>query len=163
MLVISIMIPGKWNVAGQEEITSFDVVRAFLDRILVTVLTQHAQFYALNSNYDGAIHDLDAAAELDPNNPKLHTLRGQMYLALYEWDEALADFNAAIELRSNYADAFFQRGVLYYSILQTGVEMRPNALADFQHYLKLAPEGEYAERAGEYIENIQTELAALEE
>lgn len=89
--------------------------------------------------------------------------RGQMHLNLYEWDKSLADYNTAIELAPEYADAYFQRGVLYYSILQTGQALRGAALADFQTYLKLAPDGPYAAQAGEYIGKIEAELAALNE
>jgi tetratricopeptide (TPR) repeat protein len=84
-----------------------------------------------------------------------------MYLALYEWDSALTDYNTAIELDPAYADAYYERGVLYYSILQTGVELRTDALADFWHYLDLAPDGDKAADAARYVEQIETELEAL--
>lgn len=92
-----------------------------------------------------------------------YTLRGQYYLNQYEWDLALADFDTAIEFDADYAPAYFQRGVLYYSILQTGVSTRDEALADFERYLALAPEGEYAEQAAAYIAQIEAAIEALEE
>src|SRR5690606_7348675 len=106
---------------------------------------------------------LATAIELEPDNPELYTLRGQVYLNVYEWDKSLADFNTAIELAPEYADAYFQRGVLYYSILQTGQELRQEALGDFQHYLDLAPEGHYADQAREYTAKIEAEQAAMAE
>lgn len=129
----------------------------------IDALFKRAELYSLVSNYDDAIDDLSAAIELAPQDPELYILRGQMYLNLYEWDKSLEDFNAAIELAPRYADAYFQRGVLYYSILQTGQELREEALADFQHYLELAPDGEHAEQAREYAAQIEAELAALTE
>jgi len=121
-----------------------------------------AQLYALAERYNDAIADLTTAIDLPPlDTSDLYTLRGQMYLALYEWDSALADYNTAIELDPSYADAYYQRGVLYYSILQTGVELRADALADFQHYLELAPDGYHAAEAARYVEQIAAELAAL--
>jgi tetratricopeptide (TPR) repeat protein len=125
------------------------------------LLLKHAQMYALASDFNAAIVDLNTAITLDSENPDLYTLRGQMYLAIYEWDNAGADFDHAIELSPNYAPAYFHRGVLYYSILQTGLTTRDDALADFQHYLELAPEGEFAAQAAEYVENIERELEAL--
>jgi len=123
-----------------------------------------AQLYALEGRYDDAIADLTGAIELPSDDtPILFILRGQMYLALYEWDSALADYNTAIELDPDYADAYYERGVLYYSILQTGVELRADALADFRHYLELAPDGDHAEDAARYVEQIEAELAALNE
>jgi tetratricopeptide (TPR) repeat protein len=130
------------------------------------ILLRRSQLYVLNGQFDPAIQDLDHLIEKSATFstsqlPYFHTLRGQMYLALYEWDSALADYNMAIELDPEYADAYYERGVLYYSILQTGIELRTDALADFQHYLELAPDGEKAEDAARYIEQIETELEAL--
>jgi tetratricopeptide (TPR) repeat protein len=125
------------------------------------VLSYRAQLYALVYRYDDAIADLNTAIELDPYDPELYVLRGQIYLYLYEWDSSLAEYNRVIERYHNYADAYFYRGVLYYSILQTGVELRAEALADFRHYLELAPDGDHAADAARYIEQIETELEAL--
>lgn len=124
--------------------------------------TKRAEFYALASRYDDAVTDLTAAIEIEPENPELYTMRGQMYLYLYEWDSVLADYNTAIELDPAYADAYFFRGILYYSILQTGQELRPEALADFQYYLELAPDGTHAAEAARYAATIQAELDALD-
>ncbi|MBZ0276931.1 MAG: tetratricopeptide repeat protein [Anaerolineae bacterium] len=127
----------------------------------VTTLTSRARQSAGTSRYDEAVADLTTAIEIEPENPELYVLRGQMYLYLYEWDSVLNDYNTAIGLNPQYADAYFYRGILYYSILQTGQELRPEALADFQHYLELAPEGSHAVEAERYIATIQAELDAL--
>ncbi len=126
------------------------------------VIIRRAQLYALASRYDDAVADLTTAIEIEPENPELYTLRGQMYLYLYEWDSVLNDYNTAIELDPAYPDAYFYRGILYYSILQTGQELRPEALADFQYYLELAPEGTHAAEAFRYAATIQAELDALD-
>lgn len=126
------------------------------------VIIRRAHLYALASRYDDAVADVTAAIELDPENPELYVLRGQMYLYLYEWDSVLNDYNTAIELDPAYPDAYFYRGILYYSILQTGQELRPEALADFQYYLELAPEGRHAAEAARYAATIQAELDALD-
>jgi tetratricopeptide (TPR) repeat protein len=138
----------------------------------IKIKTLHARIYTLTSKVDVGIADMNEAIQTatDPEiiyKPSsqfiasLYLLRGQMYLTLYEWDSALADYNKAIELDPDYADAYYERGVLYYSILQTGVELREDALADFQHYLELAPEGDKAEDATRYVEQIEKELEAL--
>lgn len=124
------------------------------------VLAQRAQYHALVSDYDAAIGDLTAALVYMPDSAELLTLRGQMHLALYEWDRALADFNAALTTDANYPDAYFQRGLLYYSILQTGQELRADALADLRRYLALAPAGRRAALAAAYIASIEAELSA---
>ncbi|MCB9453778.1 MAG: tetratricopeptide repeat protein [Anaerolineaceae bacterium] len=134
--------------------------RQFHDSEIAALISQ-SQEHALAARYDDAVADLTAAIEIEPENPELYVLRGQMYLYLYEWDEVLADYNAAIELDPDYPDAYFYRGILYYSILQTGQELRPEAWADFQHYLELAPAGTHADEAARYAATVQAELAAL--
>lgn len=125
-------------------------------------LEVRAQLYALENRFDNAIIDLTRAIELAANAEN-YTLRGAMYLALFEWDSALMDFNTAIELNSAYPNAYYQRGLLYASILQTGAEFYDEALADFQHYLELAPEGEHAAEAAQYITDLQSQQQSLNE
>lgn len=141
----------------------------------IQALSMRAQLYELASDYDAAIQDMNEAIETsyeelprpitisDSDRAELHTLRGQMYLNIYEWDNALADFNTALELAPDYADAYYERGLLYYSILQTGQELRDEALADFQHYLNLASAGQHTDEARRYIETIEAAMAALNE
>ncbi len=124
-------------------------------------LANRAQLYNLAFRYDDAVKDLTAAIDLSPTHPALYALRGQTYLLLYQWDNVLADYNKAIELYPTYADAYYFRGVLYYSILQTGQAMYNDALADFNHYLELAPNGEHAADATRYANDIQTQINAL--
>jgi tetratricopeptide (TPR) repeat protein len=124
-------------------------------------LKRRAQLYNLAFRYDDAITDLTTAIELSPNDPALYTLRGQTYLLLYEWDNVLADYNKALELDPTYANAYFYRGVLKYSVLQTGSSLYPEALADFQKYLELEPNGDHATDATRYATDIQTQLTAL--
>jgi lipoprotein NlpI len=140
----------------------------------VFYLIRSAKLYALTSDYDDAIICMDAAITIVSNTPdhlflngakinlaELYTLRGQMWLLLYEWDEVLADYNTAIELDPTYPDAYFYRGVLYYSVLQAGLTWREEALADFEQYLELSPEGDLAEQARDYADAIRTELDAI--
>jgi tetratricopeptide (TPR) repeat protein len=111
---------------------------------------------ALAARYDEAIADLTAAIEHAPYDPELYILRGQMYLYLYEWDRVLADYNAAIELDTAYADAYYYRGILYFTRNEPVL-----ALADFQRYRALAPDGDHAEQAARSIADIQTQQQAL--
>ena len=125
------------------------------------MLAARAQLYNLIFRYDDAITDLTAAIRILPTDPALYTLRGQTYLLLYEWDNVLADYNKALELDPTYSDAYFYRGVLKYSVLQTGQSLYADALADFQQYLELAPNGNHAADATRYANDIQTQLNAL--
>jgi tetratricopeptide (TPR) repeat protein len=126
-------------------------------------LARRAQLYALAFDYDSAIADMDAAIDLaeahevsDEQLAELYTLRGEIIFLIYEWDRVLENFNTALKLNPDYAPAYFQRGVLYYTMTEP-----ENALADFQHYLELASDGEYATEAQRYIDSIQLELESL--
>lgn len=138
-----------------------DCAGSVLRRVRVLALTASAQDAMLASRFDEAYADLIAALTLDPANPVLYVLRGQANLALYAWDASEADYNMALTLDPGYADAYFYRGVLRYSILQTGLLLREDALADFETYLELAPSGRHAEDAARYAESIRQELEAL--
>jgi|GEM_PF-6262046 len=118
--------------------------------------SRRAQVYALAFHYDEAIADMDAAIELDPDNPELYVLRGQIVILLYEWDRVLADYNHAIELDPDYADAYYYRGILHYTAWEG---LREDALADFERYLELAPDGEHAQEAAANVTEIQALLA----
>lgn len=120
------------------------------------LLTFRAKIHALTFRYDDALADMDAAIALDSDNPEHYVERGKIVMLLYEWDRVLQNYNAALALDSEYADAYYYRGVLYYSILE-----REQALADFEHYLNLAPRGLFAERAQHYTDSIRIELKAL--
>jgi tetratricopeptide (TPR) repeat protein len=130
---------------------------------LPTLFSHRAQLYALAFDYDSAIADIDSAIESAEENDfdnitlaELYTLRGEIIFLIYEWDRVLDNFNYAIELDPSYAPAYFQRGILYYTMAQ-----RELALADFETYLELIPEGEYAEQAQDNIESIQIEIDTL--
>jgi regulator of sirC expression with transglutaminase-like and TPR domain len=90
----------------------------------------------------------------------MYVERGQRIILTYEWDRALADYNRALEIDPNYANAYYYRGILYASVPE-GINARQSALADFQRYLDLAPDGEHATDAARYITELQAQLDAL--
>ena len=130
---------------------------------MVDALANRARLRLLSNDFNDARADVDAALALDPTNPALYVLRGQVFLALYEWDLSLSDYNTAIQFDAAYEDAYFYRGVLHYSILQSGFSTHEDALADFEQYLLLAPEGPHAESAKQYANSIRRTQQSLEE
>ncbi|MEQ8673493.1 MAG: hypothetical protein RLP44_06050 [Aggregatilineales bacterium] len=123
---------------------------------VIELLIFRAQLHALNFDYDSAIADMDSAIALDPDNPELYVLRGQMVLLLYEWNRVAENYNTALEIDPNYAPAYFYRGILYYTNL-----FREDALADFERYLEIAPNGDHADDATRYADSIRAEMEAL--
>jgi tetratricopeptide (TPR) repeat protein len=157
-----------------------EVEKAFTESWLVpedpfgrmTALSRRALLYLQLSDHLAALEEVNKAFDVaqdmesytsvpEISLAELYTVRGQIYLNIYEWDKSLADFNMALGLAPDYAEAHYQRGLLYYSVLQTGQELRAEALADFERYLELAPDGPYVEDTRDYVESIEAELAAL--
>ena len=127
-------------------------------QIRISILTNHAQSFALAFDYDSAIATMNTAIDIAPDSPELYRLRGQIVLLTYEWDAVLADYNIAIDLDPTYPDPYFHRGVLFYT-----QGPRERALPDFEHYLELAPDGPFADKAAQYLKDIGVELDALRE
>jgi tetratricopeptide (TPR) repeat protein len=140
------------------------------NRLRISFLQSEAREHALNNDFDAALADINMAFEVYSDTlpqgeqpdlaflASLYVQRGQVYLLLYEWDKVLDDYNTALELDPMYADAYYYRGVLYYSVRFE----REKAIPDFERYLELAPGGALAEKAAQYLTDIQTELEALE-
>jgi len=138
---------------------------SYYEPSLVYLLSVRAQLYALALDYNSAIADIDEAITLAEENElsnetlaELYTIGGEIIFLIYEWDRVEDNFDTAIELNPEYDRAYFQRGVLFYTMAR-----REDALADFQTYLDIQPNGIYAEEAQSYSESIEIELEALGE
>lgn len=132
-------------------------INAVYKQLVVEALTLSSRIYARDFQFDRAIQDMNQAIELMPDNPGLYVERGQRILLIYEWDRVLADYNTAIALDPAYADAYFHRGVLFYT-----QGPREQAVPDFERYLDLAPDGQYAAQAADFIADIAVELESLD-
>ena len=118
----------------------------------VAELVAQSRTLAPAGEVDAAIRAMDAALAAEPLNPQLYVERGQRILLLFEWDRARADFDRALELDAEYADGYFYRGVLFASVPDASA--RPDAIADFEAYLRIAPEGEHADEARRFITQL---------
>jgi tetratricopeptide (TPR) repeat protein len=116
-------------------------------------LVLQSQALAAAGEVDASIAALDAAIQAQPEDARLYVERGQRILLLFEWDRARADFDRAVALDPAYPDAYYYRGVLFASVPDASA--RPDAIADFQRYLDLAPEGEHADEAARFITQLR--------
>ncbi len=139
-LLLLLTLPGVVMLLALRQPTRDDVLR-------------QSQALAQAGDVDSAIALLDAALVQQPSDPALYVARGQRILLLYEWDRARADFDRALDLDPTYADGYFHRGVLLSSVPDASV--RPNAVSDFESYLRLAPDGEYADEARRFIQSLR--------
>lgn len=66
----------------------------------------------LDGNIQGALTDVSAAIESDPESALAYTYRGEIYMSDANYGAAKADFDKAIELKSRCALAFYDRALL---------------------------------------------------
>lgn len=125
------------------------------------VSLQAARSALAQGDYDAARASVNEVLELEPGRPDLRILSSQIALGIYDWDMALAEANQALKLDALYAPAYYQRALVYVSINQTGAELRDDALADFERYLNLAPQGEHAAEAERFAADLRAAREAL--
>lgn len=65
-------------------------------------------------DFEGAIQDLNTAAELDINNTAVYVNRGVTFASLNKPELALSDFNKALSIRPDNRDALHNRGIIFY-------------------------------------------------
>ncbi|MCD8185600.1 MAG: tetratricopeptide repeat protein [Rikenellaceae bacterium] len=63
-------------------------------------------------NYDEAIHDLNAAAKLQPEFAHIYYNRANLHCLSGNMPEAYDDYTRAIELFPNFAEAYYNRGLV---------------------------------------------------
>lgn len=69
-----------------------------------------------------------------------------------DYDQARANFDRVIRQDPSMADAFYYRGLAY--LAQT---KNSEAAADLAKYVELAPDGQYADQAREFLEYLQSQ------
>ncbi len=131
-------------------------------------------------NFTEALSDIQAAVQLDPEDPGLLSNRGQLLLKFGREAEAQADFNAALKLQPAHVPSLFNRGVLLFqrgensaalldfnaavaaepgfpnlwfnrAMVQEAQGEMEMAIADMTRFLKLTPVGDHQDLAHELI------------
>lgn len=120
------------------------------DALRIEALVVHAQTDVEALRYDEALGRIDMAMGIRADDARLYTVRGTLTMLLYEWDGALADLNRAVALDETYAPAYYHRGILYATVLE-----QAKAVADFEAYLSLAPDGRFSEEVHGYLNRMR--------
>ncbi len=84
-----------------------------LDREEAVKLATSAQTHFNAADYDAAIHDLDSALLLAPQDPRFLTMRGVTHAAMRRFDLAEEDLTSVIAVDPKAAFAFQNRGQIY--------------------------------------------------
>jgi len=94
-----------------------------------------ASWQTSHKNYNEALQSLEAAAVLDPEQPKIPFQRGVVHLRLSQPELAVADFRAAVQLNPESAGNHLNLGIASY---QAG--NLPDAQAAFQQAITVDPD-----------------------
>lgn len=93
-----------------------------------------AMTYDELTHFEERIAELDKAAELAPDYPKIYVIRGLAFSSNDLFDDAISDFDRAVELNSNEVYAYYGRGFVYYL-----TDRLTNAVIDLKKALELRP------------------------
>ena len=123
-----------------------------------------AQYLEAGNNLPGALQQYDAILALQPTNAVAKAQEGRvLYLtaasgsasqAAYLDGLARVDLDQAIELDPQYADAHFFRAI----VLAYEYQDNAGAQDDLQHYLVLAPNGQFADQARSLLAQVTDAL-----
>ena len=105
-------------------------------------------------NYAGAQKALEHALDLNPDSAEAHYELARTFAALQKWDEAAPHARRSVEINPDYAGPHALMGNIY--LMEQDL---PFALAEFQEYLRLDPEGNLAPSVKELIAEIQKQMA----
>lgn len=110
---------------------------------------------ALNGKQDfsGAQKPLKRSLELNPDLALAHYELARGLWALGKWQEADPHVRRSIELNKNFPLSHVLMGNVYLRLRNAG-----SALAEFQEYLRLDPQGPQAAAVGEMVSRIQKAL-----
>lgn len=101
---------------------------------LVNAYVFRGDLYRRMRIFEPALADLNAAVELNPDDPISFVYRGQIYRCMNQYPQAVEDFTKAIELDPDYAYAYYLRGIALSQNCQC--ESAPSdfesALSDFE-------------------------------
>lgn len=111
---------------------------------------------ALNEqhNYAAAQKALEHSLDLSPDSSEAHYELARTFAAREKWDDAAPHARRSIEINPDYAGPHALMGNIY--LLEQDL---PFALAEFQEYLRLDPQGSLAPSVRAMVAEIQKQMA----
>lgn len=117
----------------------------------VVAQTSLGEVYRRQERYQDAERILSEALRVDNDSWQGHFTLGRVYFAQGNLQKAGQHIARTIELKPNFADARLIAGNIF---LQAG--LRPNAIVEYEEYLRLAPTGEFAPRIRQLVQQLRT-------
>jgi len=131
-----------------------DISKAIkLDPKASSLYQARGRLYNKKNDYDKALRDFDKAIELNPGAFSSHFGRAVILRKKKEYDKSLESINKVIELNPAYPQAYYVKGLIYKETNRLS-----EAIKDFKKYIELEPGTSRAEKAENYIKELQEEL-----
>jgi Tfp pilus assembly protein PilF len=112
------------------------------------------EVYRHQKKYEEAERVLNEGLALDERSAAGHYTLGRVYWDRGDYARAGPQVGRALQLRPDFAEAHLLAGNILLRARQG-----ENALTEFQEYLRLAPDGEFAGQARQMVEKIRKALA----
>lgn len=129
-----------------------------------TWLQYKARADLLDGNYESAIQSLQRALTVHPDSPELLTDLGSAYFLRAKSADHAVDYGNAIDFLSkalakspNNTITLFNRALAYEPL-----SLYPQAKGDWEHYLRVAPEGQWADEARKHLASVTNKLERRE-
>jgi tetratricopeptide (TPR) repeat protein len=108
-------------------------------------------------NYDSAIRSFKQALDAASNSPELETDLASAFFERAEATGQYFDFGAALELLGKALDAQPDNAVALFNraIIAERMRLYEQSTQDWEHYLRVDPDGEWAAEARQHLESIQ--------
>ena len=124
-----------------------------------SIHNNYALLLAHSGKFPDATSELEKAAQLEPANAcKYYYNLGALYTNAGQVDPALDTFKKAIAADPNCADAYYQTGINLMAKVTTTPDGKmipvPGTTEAFQQYLKLKPDGPYAQSAKDMLTTL---------
>jgi tetratricopeptide (TPR) repeat protein len=115
----------------------------------------HADLLAWN--YDSAIRSFKQALDSTSNSPELEIDLASAFFERAEATEQYFDFGTALELLGKALDAQPDNAVALFNraIIAERMRLYEQSIQDWEHYLRVDPDGEWAAEAQVHLESIQ--------
>ena len=112
------------------------------------------EVYRRQKKYEEAEKALQDGLKLEPNSHQGHFSLGQVYFAKGDIARAGPEIGQTLKLKPDFAEAYVVAGNLFMKARQA-----ENALGMFQEYLRLEPNGQFAQQTRELVDKIKKALA----
>ena len=129
-----------------------------------TWLQYKARADLLDGNYESAIQSLQQALTMRPDSPELLTDLGSAYFLRAKssapgvgYGNAIDCLSKALAKSPNNTIALFNRALAYEPLF-----LYPQAKGDWEHYLRVAPEGQWADEARKHLASVTNKLERRE-